>query len=148
MLNVEAGLVRGYEWPARRCRRSCRAKVRHNHYWAKIITMRWTRWRAFPDPTKGQYLNAPFGPGVYELRNVKANRKVLFGKGKHVARRLTSILPAPVGGGTRNNTGKRQYVLAHLSDIQYRTLACPTPEAATAEENKLRANRAEYIYPT
>ena len=30
---------------------------------------KWSGWLAFPDPEEDGYLFAPFGPGVYELRN-------------------------------------------------------------------------------
>ena len=38
---------------------------------------RWSPWRAFPDPRERAYLCAPFGPGVYELRNSQTRELVL-----------------------------------------------------------------------
>ena len=92
---------------------------------------------------------APIVPGVYELR-LKTNPEqlILFGQGKNVACRMSSLLPEPHGCGTRNNTEKRTFVLENLHDIEYRTLACPTPEDALTEEGKLKANRRSYRYPT
>ena len=33
----------------------------------------WSDWKSFPDPRKGEYLYAPLGSGVYQLRNKKIN---------------------------------------------------------------------------
>lgn len=72
----------------------------------------WSEWRSFPDPRKSGMLIAPFGPGCYQLRN--GEQLVLFGQAGHVAYRMTSLLPDPLGCGTRGNEGKRKYVCEHL----------------------------------
>jgi len=106
----------------------------------------WSEWRLFPDPRKLQLLTAPFGPGCYELRN--GAQLVLYGMGRHVAERMTSLLPAPFGCGTRNNQDKRKYVLDHLGSVEYRTLPCATVEETEQHERELKANRAAYIFQT
>ena len=110
------------------------------------MTIEWSEWRPFPDPRKLEFLTAPFGPGCYELRH--GAQLVLYGKGSHVAERMASLLPAPFGCGTRNNQDKRKYVFDHLGSIEYRTLACATPEEAKKNERDLRANHAAYKFQT
>ena len=94
---------------------------------------KWSDWLKFPDPDKNEYLYAPFGTGLYELRNIKTKELVLFGTGKNVAFRMTSLLPTPLGEGTRKNEEKRLYVLNHLKDIEYRTLAIDIIKAKEIE---------------
>lgn len=108
--------------------------------------MAFSQWRPFPDPRKGEYLTAPFGPGVYELRNAKTGKHILVGIGKNCAHRMTSLLPADKGGcGTRNNTAKRDYLARHLKHIEYRTQATPTREEAMRIEKQMLAD-IEYRY--
>ena len=59
---------------------------------------------------------------------------------------MASLLPTPFGCGTRNNNDKRKYVFDHLGDIEYRTLACSTPEEAKECERNLKTNSAEYKF--
>jgi hypothetical protein len=92
----------------------------------------WTEFSPFPSPLHQGYLHAPFGAGVYELKNVKTNKLVYVGEGGHVAYRMSSLLPEPNGKGTRNNSKVRQYISENLSDIHYRTLACI--DKATAKQ--------------
>ena len=40
----------------------------------------WTKWERFPDPREKEFLVAPLGPGVYELRLKRTGRFVLLGK--------------------------------------------------------------------
>lgn len=83
---------------------------------------RWSAWRRFPDPRVQGYLEAPFGPGAYELRNRKTDEFVYVGASKTVAYRRTSLLPKSCGGaGTRKNRCLRKYVAEHLRDVEYRT---------------------------
>jgi len=98
---------------------------------------RWSEWRPFPDPRVGGVLVAPFGPGVYDLRRRSTQEPILFGIGGHTASRMTSLLPEPLGKGTRNNEDKRRYLVEHLADIEYRTLACTTRNEAAEVERKL-----------
>lgn len=71
----------------------------------------WSDWSKFPDPTKKDFLCAPYGPGVYELRRSDTKELILRGEGKNCAARMTSLLPLPLGQGTRDNEAKRVYVL-------------------------------------
>lgn len=107
----------------------------------------WSEWRDFPDPRLGGYLLAPFGPGAYELRRKSTGQLILFGSGKNLARRMTSLLPAPLGTGTRRNEAKRSYVLEYLADIEYRALACLSESEAKAVESQLSGDR-RYLFHT
>ena len=103
-------------------------------------TNNWTEFSSFPTPMRLEYLHAPFGAGVYELKNLKTNELVYVGEGGHVAWRMTSLLPSPYGKGTRKNAKLRQYVFDNLSDIHYRTLACKDKATAKRIQNEMIDN--------
>lgn len=107
----------------------------------------WSQWMPFPDPRTGGILHAPFGPGYYDLRLADSGQKVLFGKGKNVAYRMSSLLPASLGAGRRDNKDKREFVLKHLSSIEYRTITFATEKEAKKFERKLKAGGG-YVFPT
>lgn len=109
--------------------------------------LKWSKWRAFPDPRKGESLTAPFGPGVYQLRNRATREMVLCGCGVNCAGRMTSLLPPPHGSGTRKNNRKRAYVLLHIDDVDYRCWACTSSEDLKAIENSARLS-CTYLFPT
>jgi len=112
------------------------------------MTTGWSKWCKFPDPRQHGMLAAPFGPGCYELRLSDTGRLILFGTGRNVAFRMTSLLPKPLGQGRRDNDKKRTYVLQHIENVEYRTLACTTCENAKARERELKANKLAYIFRT
>ena len=82
---------------------------------------KWSEWGKFPDPRKEEYLYAPFGCGVYQIRN--KNEYILFGRGKNCAFRMSSLLPKPLGQGTRKNDEKSIYVFKNNDSLEYRTIA-------------------------
>jgi hypothetical protein len=104
-------------------------------------------WLPFPDPRRGDFLQAPYGPGLYELRNRATGELVLFGIGANCAERMSSILPEPYGCGRRRNCTKREYVLANLKDIEYRCRAFSTRDEAKAAEDELR-QLGKYLFQT
>src|SRR5262245_11216216 len=107
---------------------------------------RWSEWRKFPNPGKGDLLVAPFGPGCYDLRN--GSQLVTYGKGGHCAQRMTSLLPGPHGAGTRNNASKREYIFSNLPAIEYRTIAFKSEADAKAHEQHIKETRGHlYLFP-
>jgi len=105
----------------------------------------WSQWLPFPDPSNKGVICAPFGPGVYQLRNKKTNEFVLFGMGENVAERMTSLLPDQVNSAKRKNIGKKDYVRDYLPDIEYRTMALANAADATAFETFIK-EQENYIF--
>lgn len=109
--------------------------------------IRWSNWYKFPNPQKGEYLIAPFGFGVYQLRNIKTGEYVLFGRSDNTACRMTSLLPEPYGAGTRKNINKRNYVWQNIDDIEYRTIPCKSREKSICVESQIK-EAEKYIFNT
>ena len=40
---------------------------------------RWTGWKSFPDDYHGEYIQAPIGPGLYEVCRASTGEQVAFG---------------------------------------------------------------------
>ena len=98
----------------------------------------WSEWLNFPDPRKAGYLIAPFALGLYQLKDIKSNKFILFGIGKNCSLRMTSLLPKPYGQGVRNNSLKRDYLLKNISNIQYRTIAFVTENEMKETEREIK----------
>lgn len=103
--------------------------------------------RSLTPAGRGQYLHAPFGPGVYQIRHRSNGDMVLFGSGTNCAQRMSSLLPEPFGVGTRNNSTKRTYLLAHLPDLDYRCVACESRREAEETERLVRREHS-YLFAT
>lgn len=68
---------------------------------------------------------------------------ILYGRGNNCASRMSSLLPAPLGCGGRNNAKKRDYLLHNIQQIDYRTIACHSePETKNIE----RQISTEHVY--
>lgn len=98
----------------------------------------WSDWKTFPNPEKKGYIFAPFGAGVYQVRNNITQEYILFGESKNLAYRMTSLLPRPLGAGTRKASDKREYIIENLQDIEYRTTACDSKDEAKEIQKELR----------
>ncbi len=53
---------------------------------------RWSEWKTFPDAYHGEYIQAPIGPGVYEVCQTETRERVAFGCSHNVAETLTGVL--------------------------------------------------------
>ena len=107
----------------------------------------WSEWKKFPNPDIGEYLCAPFGKGCYQLFNNHTKEFVLFGSGNNLAYRMSSLLPKPLGQGTRNNNLKREYVLNNLDEITYRTVSFLDENEMKSFENQIKKVE-KYIFKT
>jgi hypothetical protein len=95
----------------------------------------WTTWKRFPDAQSGELVEAPIGPGVYEVRHTLTGRVVAFGHAANVANALTQ-LKLNGGVGTFARLFRRQSPVSRVSDLEYRTCA-----SASRSEAKTTAQR-------
>ena len=95
----------------------------------------WGLWRAFPKHESGGHIDAPIGPGVYEVRHADSGELIAFGPANSVAQALSKLVPRPATGLRSLFAGKS---LAHRGDLEYRTCsASSSGEAKSAAERLL-----------
>ena len=58
------------------------------------MSTHWTEWKTFPDAYRGEYIEAPIGPGVYEVCDASTREQVAFGCTRNVAETLSHVLTA------------------------------------------------------
>ena len=56
------------------------------------MTDRWTGWKSFPDDYHGEYIQAPMGPGLYEVCRASTREQIAFGCTRNVANSLCDCL--------------------------------------------------------
>jgi hypothetical protein len=93
----------------------------------------WTSWKRFPGIQSGESVEAPVGPGIYEVRYISNGDLAAFDASPNVAYALSSLLRRPPSRkwkrlfGTQNTSWQG-------NDLEYRTCA-----AATVGEAKMMA---------
>jgi hypothetical protein len=99
----------------------------------------WSGWKRFPDAQSGENVEAPIGPGVYEVRHAPSGRLVAFGPAGNVAHAITD-LKVP-----RSNPIARLFKPAPLtspvSDLEYRTCAAASRAEARTAAQRLKGLR-------
>jgi hypothetical protein len=95
----------------------------------------WSNWKRFPDVASGESVEAPIGPGVYEVRHALTGQVIAFGPTGNVAQAL-SELKLETGAGTFAKLFRKQPLVPRVSELEYRTCA-----AASRSEAKTAAQR-------
>jgi len=60
------------------------------------VVQTWSSWKRFPDAQFGGHVEAPIGPGVYEVRHTLTGRVMAFGHAGNVANAIADL---KVNGG-------------------------------------------------
>jgi hypothetical protein len=84
---------------------------------------RWTVWKSFPDDCYGEYIQAPMGPGLYEVCRSSTREPVAFGCTRNVAESLCDILKPR---GLRRWLSFRRGRSYDTGELEYRTWATAT----------------------
>ena len=94
---------------------------------------RWTDWKRFPRAERGEQLEAPIGPGIYEVRDAATGALFTFGAADSVAQTLAGLtVRSRFASWFRIGTPVRDLTL------EYRTCATSTrAEANTAAEGMI-----------
>jgi hypothetical protein len=95
----------------------------------------WSSWKRFPDAYVGGHVEAPIGPGVYEVRHAMTGRVVAFGHTGSVANAISDL---KLDGGMNSiaKLFRRQPLVSSVADLEYRTCA-----ASSRAEAKTTASR-------
>jgi hypothetical protein len=103
----------------------------------------WTAWKVFPDARQGGQLEAPIGPGIYEVRDTADNAMVAFGASASVARDLARLVPGASRGFLASLFGQAQPVA--LERLEYRTWPAATYAEARSNADRLRGRRDVFM---
>jgi len=103
----------------------------------------WTAWKAFPDPRQGGQLEAPIGPGLYEVRDTADNAMIAFGPSASVARDLSKLMPGAPRRFLSSLFGHAQPVV--LEQLEYRTWPAATYADARSNAQRLCGRRDVYM---
>jgi hypothetical protein len=95
----------------------------------------WSNWKRFPDARSGEHVEAPIGPGVYEVRHCMTGRVIAFGYAGNLANAI-SELKLNGGGNPFTRFFRKEPLVACVSDFEYRTCA-----AASRADAKITAQR-------
>ena len=97
----------------------------------------WSSWKRFPDAQTGEHVEAPIGPGVYEVRHTMTGRVVAFGHAGNVANALAD-LKLNGSAGAFSRLFRKQPLVSRVADLEYRTCAATSrAEAQTAAQRLL-----------
>src|SRR5258708_9786717 len=94
----------------------------------------WSEWKRYPRAGRGENIEAPITPGIYEVRFAGTGALHSFGAVDNVAQAL-SLLPV----GTKSWFGRREP--AGLPDLEYRTCATSTKADAQAAAQRMIGRR-------
>jgi hypothetical protein len=104
----------------------------------------WTPWRLFPDSLRGDLIQAPISPGVYEVRRISNGEVVAFGPSTNVARDLSAFRPQP----SRLPWAwpfEREGEAARAGEFEYRTWAAATVNEAKDMARHLLGRRETFL---
>ena len=105
----------------------------------------WSGWKRFTDAGNGGAVEAPVGPGVYEVRHTLTGRVIAFGDSRNVAQSLAELRENGGGLSPFARLFKRQAYLSRVADLEYRTCAAGSrAEAKTAAHRLLGLRQAAW----
>jgi hypothetical protein len=103
----------------------------------------WTSWKKFPNAERGEHVEAPIGPGIYEVRNMSTGDLAAFDASANVAYALSALLRKPPSrrwkkffGGDRGSW--------QGNDLEYRTCAATSLGEAKMMAQCLLGRRQVY----
>ncbi|MEP7030234.1 MAG: hypothetical protein ABI830_04805 [Pseudolabrys sp.] len=100
----------------------------------------WSSWKRFPDAQIGGHVEAPIGPGVYEVRHTMTGRVVAFGHAGNVANAISDL---KINGGLTplQRLFRREPLVSHVADLEYRTCSAASRADAKTAASRLMALR-------
>src|SRR5258707_14232171 len=103
----------------------------------KMIS-KWGEWKRYTRAGKGENIEAPISPGIYEVRFAGSGALHSFGAVDNVAQALSQLAVA-----SKSWFGRREPV--KLPELEYRTCATSSKADATAATERIISRRETYM---
>jgi hypothetical protein len=103
-----------------------------------VMISTWSEWKRYPRRGRGENLEAPISPGIFEVRFASSGALHSFGAVDNVAQAL-ALLPA-----TSKSWFSRRGP-ADTPDLEYRTCATSTKADAKAVADRMIGRRETYM---
>jgi hypothetical protein len=98
----------------------------------------WSEWKRYPRAARGENIEAPISPGIYEVRFAGTGALHSFGAVDNVAQALALLTV-----GAKSWLGRRD--AAGTPDLEYRTCATSSKAAARAAAERMIGRREAYM---
>ena len=98
----------------------------------------WSEWKRYPRAGRGENIEAPISPGIYEVRYAGTGALHSFDAVDNVAQALSQIAVGP-----KSWFGRREP--AKVPDLEYRTCATSTKADAKAAAERMIGRRETYL---
>jgi hypothetical protein len=98
----------------------------------------WSEWKRYPRPNRGENLEAPISPGIYEVRVAGTGALHSFGAVDNIAQALAQLPLGPKSWFGRRTTGD-------VPELEYRTCATSSRADAKAAAERMIGRRETYM---
>ncbi|WGS20661.1 MULTISPECIES: hypothetical protein [unclassified Bradyrhizobium] len=98
----------------------------------------WSEWKRYPRPGRGENIEAPISPGLYEVRYAGTGALHSFEAVENVAQALALLRT-----GSKSWFGRRD--TKAQADLEYRTCATSTKADAKAAAQRMTGRRETYM---
>jgi hypothetical protein len=98
----------------------------------------WSEWKRYPRAARGENIEAPISPGIYEVRFAGTGALHSFGAVDNVAQAL-----ALLSVGSKSWFGRREPTA--VPDLEYRTCATSSKADAKAAAERMIGRRETYM---
>src|SRR5215831_20681226 len=99
---------------------------------------KWSEWKRYPRPGRGENIEAPITPGIYEVRFAGTGALHSFGAVDNVAQALALLQV-----GSKSWFGRRD--AGQLPELEYRTCATSPKADAKAAAERMIGRRETYM---
>jgi hypothetical protein len=98
----------------------------------------WSEWKRYPRAVRGENLEAPISPGIYEVRYASTGALHSFGAVDNVAQAL-----ALLSVGSKSWFSRRE--VTAMPELEYRTCATSSKADAKAAAERMIGRRETYM---
>src|SRR6476659_1722633 len=98
----------------------------------------WSEWKRYPCAARGENIEAPISPGIYEVRFAGTGALHSFGAVDNVAQALAMLAVVSKSWFSRRGA-------AQLPELEYRTCATSTKADAKAAAERMIGRRETYM---